>query len=87
MFHCATEIEDKMDTANNFGMSLRQCFLSFIKGPHPSLRCIIFQAVQGTGSIVNAGKILAALIDRLCHSLLVSGNLGSEAVLPHADCL
>ena len=27
---------------------------------------------------MNAGKILAALIDRLCHSLLVSGNLGAR---------
>lgn len=36
---------------------------------------------------MNAGKILAAVIDRLCRSLPVSGFLLSEAVLPYAGFL
>lgn len=85
MFLGAIETENKIETAYNSEMAFIHRFLSFIKGsPLISMHYFI---VRGWESIVNAGKILAAIIDRLCHSLLVSWNLESEDVLPYADCL
>ena len=73
-------LEKKARKRLKLRMSLKKHLLSFTKGLRPSLRRIILKAARGGGSIVSADN--STLADKLCHSLLVNGDQGSDVIHP-----
>lgn len=77
----------KWKQPTTLGCHLDSVFCHSSKSPPPHYDASFYRRRRAEDRLWTLVKILSALIDRLCHSLLLSRNLGSEAVLPHAGCL